>query len=154
MVFQKKRWFYTTNPHFFRLEKSGWPEKKIRAWRTTFLEKWLQNKWSIGSFMNQNAWKKFENSYSNLCFAHLSGMHQHSLLHVDWKNCGVNFQNSRNLKHESYCKTVWLSDSFSKVSVALLWILQAKRESFRMLFLAKWYFFTKIVMTYSEKKLF
>ena len=106
----------------------------------------------IDSFMNQNAWKKFENAYNNLCFAHFSGMHQHSLLHVDWKNCGVNFQNSRNLKHESYCKTVWLSDSFSKVSVALLWILLAKRESFRMLFLAKWYFFTKIVMTYSEKK--
>ena len=55
------------NPHFFRLEKSGsansyfffwfeksgWPEKKIRLWRTlyleplfyTFLEKWWQIKW-------------------------------------------------------------------------------------------------------------
>ena len=28
VVDQKKRWFYTINPHFFRLEKSGWPEKK------------------------------------------------------------------------------------------------------------------------------
>ena len=40
---------------FFWFEKSGWPEKKIRVCRTTFLEplfhtfreKWLQNKWSI-----------------------------------------------------------------------------------------------------------
>ena len=56
MVDQKKRWFYTINPHFFRLEKSGWPEKKIWVCRTTFLkplfyiflEKWLQNKWSNG----------------------------------------------------------------------------------------------------------
>ena len=54
MVDQKKRWFYTINPHFFRLEKSGWPEKKIRVCRTTFLkplfytflDMWLQNKWS------------------------------------------------------------------------------------------------------------
>ena len=38
VVDQKKRWFYTINPHFFRLEKSGWPEKKIRVWRTTFLK--------------------------------------------------------------------------------------------------------------------
>ena len=53
MVDQKKRWFYTINPHFFWFEKSGWPEKKIRVWRTTFLEplfyifleKWLQIKW-------------------------------------------------------------------------------------------------------------
>ena len=49
-----KRWFYTINPPFFMLEKSGWPEKKIRVCRATFLEplfytfleKWLQIKWS------------------------------------------------------------------------------------------------------------
>ena len=54
VVDQKKRWFYTIIPHFFWFEKSGWPEKKIRLCRTTFveplfytcLEKWLQNKWS------------------------------------------------------------------------------------------------------------
>ena len=28
VVDQKKKWFYTINPQFFRLEKSGWPEKK------------------------------------------------------------------------------------------------------------------------------
>ena len=28
VVDQKKRWFYTINPHFFRLKKRGWPEKK------------------------------------------------------------------------------------------------------------------------------
>ena len=38
VVDQKKRWFCNINSHFFRLEKSGWPEKKIRVWRTTFLE--------------------------------------------------------------------------------------------------------------------
>ena len=57
VVVQKKRWFYPLNPHFFRLEKSGWPEKNIRVWRTTslepllytFLENRLQNKWSSGA---------------------------------------------------------------------------------------------------------
>ena len=56
VVDQKKRWFYTINPHFFWFKKSGWPEKKIRVWRTTFLEplfyifqeERLQNKWSSG----------------------------------------------------------------------------------------------------------
>ena len=43
---RKKRWFYTINPPFSRLEKSGRPEKKIRVFRTTFLEKWLQIKCS------------------------------------------------------------------------------------------------------------
>ena len=50
MVDHKKRWFYTVNPIFFWFEKSGWPEKKIRVCRTTFLEplfytfleKWLR----------------------------------------------------------------------------------------------------------------
>ena len=59
VVDQKKRWFYTINPTFFRFEKSGWPEKKIRVCRTTFLEplfytfleKWSQNKWSSGPFI-------------------------------------------------------------------------------------------------------
>ena len=57
VVDQKKRWFYTINPHFFWFEKSGWPEKKIRVCRTTtttFLEKWLQNKWSIGCATNRD----------------------------------------------------------------------------------------------------
>ena len=52
MVDQKKRWFYTINPHIFKLEKSGWPEEKNPSLqkhfsKTTFLEKWLQIKWSI-----------------------------------------------------------------------------------------------------------
>ena len=34
----KKRWFYSIDLAFFRLEKSGWPEKKIRVCRTSFLE--------------------------------------------------------------------------------------------------------------------
>ena len=54
VVDQKKGWFYSINPPFLWFEKSGWPEKKIRVCRTTFLEplfytfleKWLQNKWS------------------------------------------------------------------------------------------------------------
>ena len=37
VVDQKKRWFYTMDLAFFRLEKSGWPERKIRVCRTTFL---------------------------------------------------------------------------------------------------------------------
>ena len=42
MVDQKKRWFYTINPHFFRFKESGWPEKKNPSLhnhfsRTTFL---------------------------------------------------------------------------------------------------------------------
>ena len=60
VVDKKKRWFYTINPPFFRLEKSGWPEKKIRVCRTTFLEplfytfleKWLQIKCSNGGTTN------------------------------------------------------------------------------------------------------
>ena len=55
VVDQKKRWFYSINPPFLWFEKSGWPEKKIRVCRTTFLEplfytfleKWLQIKWLI-----------------------------------------------------------------------------------------------------------
>ena len=35
-------------------EKSGWPEKKIRVWRTTFLQKRLQNKWSTFFFSIDN----------------------------------------------------------------------------------------------------
>ena len=73
MVDQKKRWFYTINPHFFWLEKSGWPEKKIRVWRTTFLEPLfytflenrLQNKWS--SF-----WSKRQGSLDHLFCNHIS----------------------------------------------------------------------------------
>ena len=38
LVDQKKRWFCTIDLDFFRLEKIGWPEKKIRVFRTTFLE--------------------------------------------------------------------------------------------------------------------
>ena len=47
VVDQKKRWFYTVNPPFFRLEKSGRPEKKSEFAKPlfyTFLEKWLQIK--------------------------------------------------------------------------------------------------------------
>ena len=44
VVDQKKRWFYTINLHFFWFKKSGWPEKKIWVWRTTFLEPLFQ-KW-------------------------------------------------------------------------------------------------------------
>ena len=51
----EKNLVYSINPPFFWFEKSGWPEKKIWVCRTTFLEpffytfleKWLQNKWSI-----------------------------------------------------------------------------------------------------------
>ena len=54
MVDKKKEWFYNVNQPFFWFEKSGWPQKKIQVCRTTFLEtlfytfleKWLQNKWS------------------------------------------------------------------------------------------------------------
>ena len=67
LVDQKKRWIYTINPYFFRLEKSVWPEKKIRVWRTTFLEPLfytfletrLQNKWSIAKAATP--FNKFEN---------------------------------------------------------------------------------------------
>ena len=37
VVDQKKGWFYAIDLAFFRLEKSGWPEKNIRVCRTTFL---------------------------------------------------------------------------------------------------------------------
>ena len=63
VVDQKKRWVYTINPSFFRLEKSGsanWDffsgsrkvvdQKKKSEFAEplfyTFLEKWLQIKWS------------------------------------------------------------------------------------------------------------
>ena len=38
MVDQKKRWFYTINPHFFQVGEKWLTRKKIRVWRTTFLE--------------------------------------------------------------------------------------------------------------------
>ena len=67
MVDQKKRWFYTINPHFFRLEKIGSAnsnffsgsrkvvdQKKKSEFAEplfyTFLEKWLQIKWSTEDF--------------------------------------------------------------------------------------------------------
>ena len=61
VIDQKKRWFYTINQPFFWFEKSGWPQKKIRVCRTTFLEtlfytfleKWLQNKWSFVSIQSK-----------------------------------------------------------------------------------------------------
>ena len=50
VVDQTKTWFYTVNPPFFRLEKSGWPEKKKSEFAEplfyTFLEKRLQIKCS------------------------------------------------------------------------------------------------------------
>ena len=53
-----EKWFCKLG-FFFWFEKSGWPEKKIRVCRTTFLEplfytfleKWLQIKWSIGKYV-------------------------------------------------------------------------------------------------------
>ena len=38
VVDQKKRWVYTTNPPFFRLEKSGSTNSDFFFWSTTFLE--------------------------------------------------------------------------------------------------------------------
>ena len=38
VVDQKKRWFYTIDPHFFRLERSGWPEKRSESEELLFLE--------------------------------------------------------------------------------------------------------------------
>ena len=64
------------------LEKSGWPEKKIRVCRTTlleplfytFLEKWSQNKWSNAfsfSWVTNFSFKHFPivtiNNYNGLC---------------------------------------------------------------------------------------
>ena len=54
VVFQKKGGFILWIYLFLWFEKSGWPEKNIWFCRTTFLEplfytfleKWLQNKWS------------------------------------------------------------------------------------------------------------
>ena len=68
MADQKKRWFYTINPPFFRLEKSGWPEK-IRVCRTT--EKWLQIKLMIVYFIQDvvalfHVWFKLTNNSKRL----------------------------------------------------------------------------------------
>ena len=52
MVDQKKRWFYTINPHFSGSRKVVDQKKKSEFAEPlfyTFLEKWLQNKWSSGS---------------------------------------------------------------------------------------------------------
>ena len=37
VVDQEKRWFYTTNPHFFLVREKWLTRKKIRVCRTTFL---------------------------------------------------------------------------------------------------------------------
>ena len=37
-------WFYTLNPTFFRLEKSGWPEKKIEYAEPLFLNQISQTR--------------------------------------------------------------------------------------------------------------
>ena len=95
VVDQKKRWFYTINPHFFRLEKSGWPEKKIRVWRTTFLEPLFytfpemrsQNKRSnaLAYFEYKNLKKKLHRSYN--CYVYFSKYHlKCSTQLVKWKH--------------------------------------------------------------------
>ena len=63
VVGQKKRWFHTIDLAFFRLEKSGWPEKKIRVCRTTFLKPDFSNQISRTWFLEPD----FSNQISKNC---------------------------------------------------------------------------------------